>query len=156
MSDQKQMVRLIGAQENLRKFARNWKHRVKWMYVNTETGQVRGDNKINMFTVRNQVAERLCFHRRLSFCLRRGVYPSMHWGRHPPPGQTYPSMHWADPPPDGHCSGRYASYWNAFLLKMCLYFLLYVLCQTGFRNISSVAIVCRVNDMFFFMRAVAY
>ena len=25
-------------------------------------------------------------------------------GRHPPP-----------PPADGHCSGRYASYWNAFL-----------------------------------------
>ena len=49
MSDQKQMVRLIGAQENLRKFARNWKHRVKWMYLNTETGQVRGDIKISMF-----------------------------------------------------------------------------------------------------------
>ena len=29
-------------------------------------------------------------------------------GRHPPP--------WADTPrSDGHCSGRYASYWNAFL-----------------------------------------
>ena len=33
-----------------------------------------------------------------------GVYPSMHWGRHPPS------------PADGYCSGRYASYWNAFLL----------------------------------------
>ena len=22
---------------------------------------------------------------------------------------------------DGHCSGRYASYWNAFLLLICLY-----------------------------------
>ena len=38
-------------------------------------------------------------------------------GRHPP-GQTPP---WADTPQadtlpsDGHCSGRYASYWNAFL-----------------------------------------
>ena len=62
-----------------------------------------------------------------------GCMPSMHWGRHPPgrhplgrhsPGQTPP---WADtspgqtsppgkhPPPDGYCSGRYASYWNAFL-----------------------------------------
>ena len=35
-------------------------------------------------------------------------------GRHPlagrhPPGQT--------PPSDGHCSGRYASYWNAFLFN---------------------------------------
>ena len=41
--------------------------------------------------------ERLCFHRRLSFCSRGGggVYPSMHWDRHPPgqtpPGQTTPS-----------------------------------------------------------------
>ena len=31
-----------------------------------------------------------------------GGYPSMHWGRHPPPA-------------DGYCCGRYASYWNAFL-----------------------------------------
>ena len=28
--------------------------------------------------------------------------------------QTPPGRH--TPPPDGHCSGRYASYWNAFLL----------------------------------------
>ena len=32
----------------------------------------------------------------------RGEYPSMHWGRHPPPADSY-------------CCGRYASYWNAFL-----------------------------------------
>ena len=32
-----------------------------------------------------------------------GVYPSMHRGRTPPPA-------------DGHCCGRCASYWNAFLL----------------------------------------
>ena len=32
------------------------------------------------FTVRNVVAARLCFHRRLWFCSRgEGVYPSMHW-----------------------------------------------------------------------------
>ena len=43
-------------------------------------------------------------------------------GRHPPsPGQTPPGQTppWADPPSppegDGYCSGRYASYWNAFL-----------------------------------------
>ena len=30
---------------------------------------------------------------------REGVYPSMHWGKHPPPpGQTHPSMHWDRPP----------------------------------------------------------
>ena len=67
------------------------------------------------------------------------MYPSMHWGRHPPaqcmlvytlrahtpwadtllpnacwdtpPGQTPPWAH----PPGRHCSGQYASYWNAFL-----------------------------------------
>ena len=62
-----------------------------------------------------------------------GVYPSMHWGIHPlwtdtplgrhplwadtllgrhPQGRHYPGRH---PLPDGHCSGRYATYWNAFL-----------------------------------------
>ena len=53
------------------------------------------------------------------------MYPSMYWGRHP---RMYPSMYWgrhpslciracvgADSPPNGHCSGRCASYWNAFL-----------------------------------------
>ena len=38
-------------------------------------------------------------------------------GRHPP-GQTFS---WANtPPPDGYCSGRYASYWNTFLLDLLL------------------------------------
>ena len=40
-------------------------------------------------------------------------------GRHPldkhPPGQT-PPLGRHPPPLDGHCSGRYASCWNAFLL----------------------------------------
>ena len=42
----------------------------------------------------------------------------------PPPGQTPPGQTppWADTPPpktgDGHCSGLYASYWNAFLLLL--------------------------------------
>ena len=37
-------------------------------------------------------------------------------GRHPKAGTPY----WADiPPADGYCSGRYASYWNAFLLYNC-------------------------------------
>ena len=37
------------------------------------------------------------------------VYPSMHLGRH------IPACTGVDTPPDGHCRGRYASYWNAFL-----------------------------------------
>ena len=32
-----------------------------------------------------------------------------------PPSQTPPSRH---PPRDGYCSGRYASYWNAFLFYL--------------------------------------
>ena len=42
-------------------------------------------------------------------------------GVHIPPGQTPPSLgrhppHWQTPAPsDGHCSGRYVSYWNAFM-----------------------------------------
>ena len=56
--------------------------------------------------------ERLCFHKRESRILStgegvRGVCVSQHWGRHPP--SVYPSM---------HCSGWYASYWNAFLFSM--------------------------------------
>ena len=46
-------------------------------------------------------------------------------GRHPP-GQTSPlGIHppWVDPPRDGHCSGRYASYWNAFLFSLVLMYL---------------------------------
>ena len=58
-------------------------------------------------------------------CLSTGgeVYPPL--GRHPlrqTPSlghrQTTPQgKHPPPPPADGHCSGRYASYWNAFLLK---------------------------------------
>ena len=46
----------------------------------------------------------------------------MHWSRHPP-RQTPPVADWQTPPPppDGHCSGRYASYRNAFLLKIVFY-----------------------------------
>ena len=40
-------------------------------------------------------------------CTPLGRHPS----RHTPPDQTPPS------PREGHCSGRYASYWSAFLFK---------------------------------------
>ena len=34
----------------------------------------------------------------------------------PPPEQTLlPNACWGIPPPGGHCSGRYAPYWNVFL-----------------------------------------
>ena len=40
-----------------------------------------------------------------------------------PPGQTTPGQ---TPPADGYCSGRYESYWNAFLLKLQLNVLTFV------------------------------
>ena len=54
-----------------------------------------------------------------------GLSASVHAGIHTPwagtpslagtpPGQVHPLA--GTPPHDGHCSGRYASYWNAFLL----------------------------------------
>ena len=71
--------------------------------------------KFLFIAVRNVVAARLCFYRRLWFCWQ-GVC-----GRHSPGRTPFP---WADTlplgrhpqPQDGYCSGRYASYWNAFLL----------------------------------------
>ena len=38
--------------------------------------------------------------------------------RQVPPGQVTPQGRYTLPPPtDGHCSARYASYWNAFLFN---------------------------------------
>ena len=58
------------------------------------------------------VAERLCFHKRLSFCPGGEVYTSR--------ADTFLDTHPLGHTPDGHCSRRYASYWNAFLLNMSL------------------------------------
>ena len=81
--------------------------------------------------VRNVVAARLCFRRRLSFCSQRScVYPSMHWGRHllgrppgrqpPPPRQTSPR---ADtPPPRWPLQWTVRILWNAFLFLYLLRF----------------------------------
>ena len=68
---------------------------------------------------------------------RGGVYPSMHWAgvcvsqhalgvsawgvsakRGVPSGPEADTPRDGHPLPDGHCSGRYASYWNAFLFGM--------------------------------------
>ena len=61
-----------------------------------------------IFTVRNVVAARLCFHRHLSFCSQEGMYPSMHWadtsqadtplGRQPPPSWADTPTPWVDIP----------------------------------------------------------
>ena len=47
-----------------------------------------------------------------------GIYtplPSACWDTHPLPSACWDTP----PPPDSHCSGWYASYWNAFLLVYC-------------------------------------
>ena len=44
-----------------------------------------------------------------------GVHPLPGQTPLPPPSRQTPPR--ADTPPDGHCSGRYASYWNASLLS---------------------------------------
>ena len=84
------------------------------------------------------VAERLCFHKRLSFCKRgamcggggihgRGVAGGIHGRVCVAEGHAWQGacvaggmcgrgggMHGRR---DSHCSGRYASYWNAFLFQ---------------------------------------
>ena len=66
-----------------------------------------------IFTARNEVGARLYFHRRLWFCpqggacSRRFLIPGGAWSR---------GGAWWRPPRDSYCCGRYAYYWNAFLL----------------------------------------
>ena len=79
--------------------------------------------------------ERQCFHKCLLFCPQEGVYTPFPKadtlpGQTPSCADTFPSPrqippHWADMSPPtltprgGHCSRRYASYWNAFLFPLC-------------------------------------
>ena len=63
-----------------------------------------------LVTVRNSSCGKVMFSQ-VSVCPRgEGCTPSCQ-ADITPPRQTRP-------PPDGYCSGRYASYWNAFLLKI--------------------------------------
>ena len=73
-------------------------------------------------------------HLSVSHSVHRGVSDPVHAGIHHSPGQTPPPLadtpeptpHRADTPRqatptgDGYCCGRYASYWNAFLLYLTL------------------------------------
>ena len=85
----------------------------------------------HIFTVRNEVAKVMFLQ--ASVCPQGGVSISVHariplppgadipQEQTPPPEQTPPrsrhprSRHPPPPQRDGHCCGRYASYWNAFL-----------------------------------------
>ena len=62
-----------------------------------------------IITVRIAVAARQCFDTSLWFCSQGGS------GRHPP--ADTPPRQTPLPQVDGHCSGRYASDWNAFLFS---------------------------------------
>ena len=51
-----------------------------------------------------------------SFCLKGGVCLSACWDTPPRADTPHPNTH----PADGHCSGRYACYWNAFWFKFII------------------------------------
>ena len=75
---------------------------------------------IVIFTVRNVVAARLCFHRHLWFCDKPRADTLL--GRHPSPRQTPPGQTTPPQPPE-MATAADASYWNAFLLmKLVLSF----------------------------------
>ena len=97
----------------------NWGKQANWMHSHTQY--------VNFVTMR-----RLYFYTCLSFCSQGGGSASVHAGvppppqsRHPPgpgtPPDQAPRRDQVHPPPDagrdGYCYGRYASYWNAFLLQ---------------------------------------
>ena len=73
-------------------------------------------------------------------CVKNSVHGG--WGGVQPPRQTSPSQ---TPPPKqtppsyGHCSGRYASYFNAFLFKL-------ILLQTLAEILYEAASDCRYVD----------
>ena len=48
--------------------------------------------------------------------VHKGMSASVHAGIHTPP-----HLRADTPPPNGYCCGRYASYWNAFLLMLRMY-----------------------------------
>ena len=66
----------------------------------------------------------------------QGGSPGPHLG-----GGGIPACTESDPPPDGYCRGRYASYWNTFLLKICLIFC-YLLSSFYLRTFLRRKIVC--------------
>ena len=75
----------------------------------------------SVITVRNEVAKVMFLQ--ASVCPQGGggwCLPQCMLGCHPLPGADTPTPEETPPPrADGHCCGRYASYWNAFLLWIC-------------------------------------
>ena len=54
-----------------------------------------------------------------SLCSHGGICLSACWDTHLRTDPWADTSPWADIPwADGHCSGQYASYWNAFLFKI--------------------------------------
>ena len=81
--------------------------------------------------------------------VHKEVYPSMHWGRlsgqtPPPARQPLPSACWDTHPPchplSGHCCGRYASYWNTFLLPIMSILIQHSTCMYTLNFVVSVKI----------------
>ena len=65
-------------------------------------------------------------------------------GRHPIP-QAYPQDRHPPPPQDGHCSGRYASYWNAFLCVIDMPFPSLIF-QVNGKTETKYYIICHKNS----------
>ena len=74
------------------------------------------ESALDNFYVRNEVAKVMFLH--LSVILFTGGSASVHTGIPPRPGADPPGT--IPPPADGYCCRRYASYWNAFLLKFII------------------------------------
>ena len=102
-----------------------------------------------IITVRNEVVKVMFLH--LSVCPQGGL-PRCMMGYHPypphPGEQTYLPRAGtpADqaPPNNGYCCERYASYWNAFLLTVCLLFHTFGQTISFPRLLSNVVFILRV------------
>ena len=74
----------------------------------------------HIFTVRSCSCKKVMFSTSISHSVHGGtggVHPrARHLNRQTPPKAGRQPLGRHPPPWDGHCSGRYASYWNAFLL----------------------------------------
>ena len=66
-------------------------------------------------------------------------YKTQSWQVGTPPGrQTLPPGQTPSPPVDGYCSGRYASYWNAFLLLVMNFLIYFTWCSSAGNPLRAV------------------
>ena len=95
-----------------------------------------GYSLIRLITVRNVVAARLCFHRRLWFCSQGWVSAPVHAGIHPPGQTPQADMPRADTPPHS----RRLLLWTVRILLECIlvYQEIYVGFEVLFRFLNHI------------------